>query len=107
MTLVPNDNSRNFEKELQTRVNEVLHYIWDPIGVRGEPHARDEYDSYVPQVYALLQSGATVETIAAHLDKIVTERMGLHSNISHSLLTALNLLDWRAKLLPKRPEILE
>jgi hypothetical protein len=40
------------------RVNEVLHYIWDPIGVRGEPRARDEYDSYAPEVYSLLQSGA-------------------------------------------------
>jgi hypothetical protein len=100
------DTSSKYENELHMRVDEVLHYIWDPIGVRGEPHARDEYDSYVPEVYSLLQSGAAAEQIAAHLDKIATERMGLNSNIEHSLLTARNLLDWRTTLPQKRPEIL-
>jgi len=100
------DASGKYEKELHMRVNEVLHYIWDPIGVRGEPRARDEYDSYVPEVYSLLHSGAPVEQIAAHLDEIATERMGLNSNIKHSLLAAHNLLDWRATLLESHPEIL-
>jgi hypothetical protein len=100
------DTSSKYENELRMRVDEILHYIWDPIGVRGEPHARDEYDSYVPEVYSLLQSGAAAEQIAARLDKIATERMGLNSNLKHSLLTAHNLLDWRTTLLEKRPEIL-
>jgi hypothetical protein len=96
----------SYEGELHTRINEVLHYIWDPIGVRGEPNARDEYDAYVPQVYSLLQAGATAEQIAVRLDEIATERMGLNSNTKHSLLTAHNLLDWQTTLLRKRPEIL-
>jgi len=100
------DASGKYEKELHMRVNEVLHYIWDPIGVRGEPRARDEYDSYVPEIYSLLQGGAAAEQIAAHLDEIATERMGLNSNIKHSLLAAHNLLDWRATLLESHPEIL-
>jgi len=95
-----------YEDELRTRVNEVLHYIWDPIGVRGEPNARDEYDAYVPRVCSLLQAGAAVEQIAAHLDNIATESIGLKSNMKHSLLTATNLLNWRATLLEKHPEIL-
>ena len=99
-------DTSSYEKELQMRVNEVLHYIWDPIGVRGEPRARDEYDSYVPEVYSLLQKGAAPDQIAAHLNRIATERMGLNSNIEHSLLTAHNLLDWQTTLLEKRPEIL-
>ncbi len=41
---------QTFERELTSRISEVLHYTWDPIGVRGDPHARDEYDSYVPDV---------------------------------------------------------
>jgi hypothetical protein len=44
--------SSKYEQDLLTRINEVLHYIWDPIAVRGEPNARDEYDSYVPPVRA-------------------------------------------------------
>jgi hypothetical protein len=100
------DTASNYEKELYQRVNEVLHYIWDPIGVRGEPNARDEYDSYVPQIYSLLQRDAAAEEIATHLDRIATEDMGLNSNKKHALLTAQTLRDWRAKLLQQRPEIL-
>jgi hypothetical protein len=98
--------SQRFEQELLTRVNEVLHYLWDPIGVRGEPRARDEYDAYVPDVYALLSQGASAEHIATHLDHIATERMGLGSNLEHSQATARTLLAWRATLLERRPEIL-
>ena len=98
--------SSRYEDELRARISEVLHYVWDPIGVRGEPNARDEYDAYVPQIYSLLQSEATAEQIAACLDGIATGSMGLNPNPKHSLLTARNLLDWRASLLQKRPEIL-
>jgi hypothetical protein len=100
------ESSSKYEKELYTRVGEVLHYIWDPIGVRGHPEARDEYDVYVPQVYLLLQGGATAEQIALHLDKVVTERIELNSNMERSLMASQKLLDWRAVLLRKRPEIL-
>jgi len=55
---------------------------------------------------SLLQAGATAEQIAARLDEIATESMGLNSDIKHSLLTAHSLLDWRATVLRKRPEIL-
>jgi hypothetical protein len=97
---------QRYEQELLMRVNEVLHYMWDPIGVCGEPNARDEYDSYVPGVCSLLNNGATAEKIAAHLDEIATERMGLRSNMSHCRATAQKLLDWRTTLLKRRPEIL-
>ncbi len=98
--------SQRYEQELLMRVNEVLHYMWDPIGVRGEPNARDEYDSYVSGVCSLLHNGATAEEIATHLDEIATERMGLGSNMAHSHATAQKLLDWRTTLLKRRPEIL-
>jgi hypothetical protein len=98
---------QRYERDLLARINEVLHYIWDPIGVRGDPSARDEYDSYVPDVHSLLESGSTAEQIATHLDEIATERMGLRSNMEHNRATAQRLLDWRAVLLEKRPEILE
>jgi hypothetical protein len=32
------------DKRLLSRVEEILHYMWDPIAVAGEPQARDEYD---------------------------------------------------------------
>jgi hypothetical protein len=69
--------------ELRRRVDEVLYYVWDPIGVADEPFARAEYDSYVPKVLELLTSQDDPTPIATYLDGVVSERMGLSSNLSH------------------------
>jgi hypothetical protein len=98
--------SQRYEQDLLTRIGEVLHYIWDPIGVCDEPNARHEYDSYVAGIYALLEGGADSEQIAIHLDKIAVGRMGLRSNMEHNRVTADRLLAWRAILLKRRPELL-
>jgi hypothetical protein len=92
------DASNNYKKELFRRVNEVLHYVWDPIGVCLEPNARDEYDTYVPRVYALLQDGADAAAIVSYLDSVATDRMGLGPNAAQSLVVAQCLLAWRARL---------
>lgn len=55
------------EVELYSRVDEVLHYLWDPIGVAGAAGARDEYSSYVPGVFALLRDRAEPDEIVEHL----------------------------------------
>jgi hypothetical protein len=51
--------------------------VWDPIGVRNEPNAQDEYDSYLGGVFGLLTNGASDDRIREHLWRIVTERMEL------------------------------
>ena len=33
-------------RELERRIDEVLFYVWDPIGVSDTPAARGEYSSY-------------------------------------------------------------
>jgi hypothetical protein len=52
---------------------------WDPIGVRDEPNAQDEYDGYLGGVFALLTSGASDDQINEHLLRIVTDRMELRA----------------------------
>lgn len=64
------------EKELYRRVDEVIHYLWDPIGVSGIPQARDEYYSYYPKVFALLQEKRDDNEISEYLLKI-QKNMGL------------------------------
>jgi len=59
------------------RVGEILHYVWDPIGVASVPQARDEYDGYVPLIVQMLVDGKTKEEIARHLYGIEGESMGL------------------------------
>lgn len=51
--------------------------VWDPIGVRDEPNAQDEYDGYSQGVLALLANGASDDQIIEHLLRIVIERMEL------------------------------
>jgi hypothetical protein len=64
-------------KALYRRVDEVLHYVWDPIGVAGTPEARDEYDSYAPHVFSMLIHDASSAEIAKFLVTTETEAMGL------------------------------
>jgi hypothetical protein len=65
------------QKELYRRVDEVLFYLWDPIGVTGVPEARDEYERYVPHVFSLLMNETGSALIADFLVKTETEDMGL------------------------------
>ena len=58
-------------------IHEILLREWDPIGVAGEPGAQDEYDSYIPAIYLLMQARSSVMELASHLGKLETVSMGL------------------------------
>ncbi len=62
------------------------------------PQARDEYQSYLPQVFKLLQEKQSAETIANYLSMVATERMGLSMCKEHDLKIAQLLLDWKATI---------
>jgi len=83
------------DRELYKRVDEVLHYVWDPIGVSGIPEARDEYNMYLPRVFALLKESANEERIADYLGTITTESMGLSAKREHDIAVARLLIDWK------------
>jgi len=55
----------------------VLHWAWDPIGVRGIAGAVDEYDMYAQKVLDLLEADAPAEQIASYLGSVVRDRMEL------------------------------
>lgn len=79
-------------------VGEVLHYVWDPIGIAGMPPGRDDYDGYVCPVFSLLRSGAPASAIAAHLEYVADKRMGLPGQKEASENAANILIDWREHL---------
>jgi hypothetical protein len=83
------------ERDLYITVDEVLHYIWDPIGVAGVPQARDEYHGYLPQVFSLVRNGENEQVIADYLALTTTENMGLSMNLQHDLEVARILIDWK------------
>jgi hypothetical protein len=69
---------RTFDNdELRRRVDEVLYYVWDPIGVSDEPYARAEYESYVPDLLHLVASHNETEPISGYLAVIIESRMKL------------------------------
>jgi hypothetical protein len=90
----------NFEKEYYKLVDEVTHYMWDPIGVAGEPGARDEYHSYLPVLFKRLIDGK-LEEASEYLDKIVVERMELKKNPNHSRSIVEILNQWKIALMEK------
>ena len=71
------------QMELYRRVDEVLHYVWDPIGAAGTPEARDEYYRYLPGVYSLIERDAPSEEIVHLLLTTATDRMGLSGTRHH------------------------
>lgn len=81
------------EKNLYRATDEILFYLWDPIGVKDIPAARDEYHSYLPNVFKLLVSDAKYHEIAAYLCKIEASSMGLGANKPHAMNIANLLLE--------------
>ena len=81
--------------KLYRQVDEILHYMWDPIGVAGIAEARDEYHSYLPQIFQLVLKNSEKDKIADYLVEIETERMGLSENKKSALNVAEILLDAR------------
>ena len=83
-----------FEKELHQRTDEVMHCVWDPIGVAGIPQARDEYGSYLPQVFSMLIERKREDEIAEYLTGIEANRMGLTPASEKASQVASILTDW-------------
>ncbi len=82
------------QKLLMQRIDEVMHYVWDPIGVSDTPEARNEYSSYVGGILRAVLDGCTKEDIARQLTTIATENMGLRPNKKHDYEVAELILDW-------------
>lgn len=64
-------------RRIRGEIRRVLIRVWDPIGVRDEPNAQDEYDSYIGDVFALLTGGASDDRMCEYLWFVVRERMQL------------------------------
>ena len=62
--------------ELERRVDEVLFYKWDPIGINHYVTARAEYRSYVTRILQEVKAG-DINRIVAQLKDIQVNSMGL------------------------------
>jgi hypothetical protein len=87
-SLMPND------KELFQRIDEVVHYIWDPIGVSHIPEARDEYHSYLTEIYARVKLGDK-DKVIEYMKWVVTDQMGMSFNHDQSEQAVVTMLKWQ------------
>jgi hypothetical protein len=65
-------------------VKVILHWVWDPIGVRGLEGAVDEYGAYAPHVLELLERGSSDAEVAAYLRRVESEWMELQPHRDRS-----------------------
>jgi hypothetical protein len=86
------------ELKLYQRIDEILFYLWDPIGISEAPWSRDEYYEYLPQVFRLALEGDDPKAIADYLGWVETERMGLGFHASRNLEIGQLILDIKAQL---------
>jgi hypothetical protein len=87
------------EMRIYQRVDEILHYLWDPIGVAGAAGARDEYYGYLPVVYQMVMEEAPVRKIAVYLNEVERDRMGLIPNPERALEVAEVMAEHRKWIL--------
>ena len=80
------------QKELYKTVDEILWNDWDPIGV-NEIAPRDEYQSYVPEIFSMLVQNKTENEISDRLYKIETETIGVIGSREHCLTIAKKLIE--------------
>jgi len=85
---------------LYRRVDEILHYKWDPIGVSDIACGRDEYYGYLPTIFSMvIRPDIADQEIASHLTEITVSRMGLKPDDAHDLAIAQLLLSVRDEIL--------
>lgn len=71
------------QAKFYNRIDEILWEDWDPIEVNDYESARDEYQSYFPQIFRFVLGNAEASEIADYLNYVATESIGLQSNLDH------------------------
>ena len=64
-------------RSLRTKIRRVLLDVWDPIGIKDEPNAQDEYDGYIGSIYDLVLKQATESEMIDYLLWAARDNMGL------------------------------
>jgi hypothetical protein len=79
-------------RRVRSDIRQVLLNVWDPIGIKDEINAQDEYDAYIGEIYELLISGSSDRQISDRLFFIVHERMGLDAATPEAMASTVTAL---------------
>ncbi|MEL6441666.1 MAG: hypothetical protein AAFQ80_20730 [Cyanobacteria bacterium J06621_8] len=86
------------QMEFYKRIDEILYYKWDPIGIADGVLARDEYQEYLPKVFRLALDNDSSQPIAEYLGTIITVNIGLISCQAHNLAIAKLIMEVKIEL---------
>ncbi len=67
-------------RRIRLQIRRVLLDEWDPIGIKDEPNAQDEYDGYIPRIYELLLKDAPNAELSEYLYWVAHDRMGFEQS---------------------------
>lgn len=73
---------------IHRKIDEILRFDWNPIGLNNVDDPSDEYISYVSEIFRLKKSGASRKEIAKCLLNIEIERMGFSGAMEDCLVIA-------------------
>jgi hypothetical protein len=76
---------------LFSAVRLILMRDWDPIGIKDEPAAQDEYDAYIQPLLRLVTEGVSSSVLSDRLLRIETVEMGLSGDRERALRVAEKL----------------
>jgi len=76
---------------LYKKIDDILWFDWDPIGI-NEFAPRNEYQSYVPEIFDLVKANATRQQIAERLFKLQTDNMGMNGSMENCLTVVEKIL---------------
>jgi hypothetical protein len=105
--VVKEDPLKRYER-LARLVDEVLYWVWDPIGVNDSFASRSEYETYVPGVVKILlmeeSDQEKIASLAGHLENLARVNMGLSFATKNAQETAERLVEdlgawtWQSEL---------
>jgi hypothetical protein len=79
-------------RRIRVLIRHVLLEVWDPIGIKDEPNAQNEYDGYIGKLYDLLVTHADDSQFVDYLHWAVHDRMGLDAASRSDMETTVEAL---------------
>jgi hypothetical protein len=84
------------QKDAYTRMDEILFYLWDPIGMGRTNWARNEYESYVSKLYEIAMAADDPKPIQEYLEWITREMLDMFNGFEKNVETG-ELIFWIAQ----------
>jgi len=87
-------------RQIKLELRKVLLSDWDPIGISDFPEASDEYDTYLGNIFHLINIGSTARELAEYLFEVESIQMGItRGSVEQLLPVSQKLISTYAQLL--------